>query len=449
MSVTESKGSGSRIGLSFVVFFVNAFLLVTFANAALSFFDDMVTKSAIESAFYAFRAQLSALHLVLALLTIAAVILVPHLPKFTVLPPLLVLLWELMGAPGFTWSMSDHVSMAKLDAILLGAVALGFVSNKLTSGTWFISTASLPYYERLFTRTLIAAPIAAIAIVVVSVAAVLSAIPIFIEQQSRGYLHFASNGLEVRETILSKGDQVVHLVGMVHIGEPEFYRKLYASIPPHALILAEGVTDREGRMKAKPSYDNAAKGLGLESQGDFQKLLAGSRKVESTPPPSAPATPSSTQAPSALPAPVPAPTAPFVVFADIDVSELSPSTLRFLEATGTIFQASSLSEATQRYMDLSTKFTEAEVKAVMDEIVLKRNQKALSEFDKHEPQFKVIYLPWGALHMPDFEDKLITRGYKIRSSKMLPIARYETIMNGVMATGRSPVAVPNPASAPQ
>lgn len=436
--MTEPNHAPLRIGLSLVVFLANAFLLVTMANATVALIDDTLIKSAIESPVFGFRTQLSALNLVLALLALASVILVPHLPKITMLPPLLVLMWQLVGAPGISWTLSDHASMATLDAILLGATAFGFVANKLTYGSWLITASSLPYHERLLRRTLIAAPLAAIALVVVSVVALLSAVPIFIEQQSRGYVHFASNGLEVRETIMRKGDRVVHLVGMVHIGEPAFYQNLFASIPPDALILAEGVTDREGKMKARPSYENAARGLGLESQVEFQRLLAGGKKVEPAHSVAAPAPTSNAPA-------IPTATAssPYVVFADVDVSDLSPSTLRFLEAAGTIFQSASLGEAMQRYIDLTGKFSEAEIKAVMDEIILKRNQKALSEFDRHEQQFKEIYLPWGALHMPDFEDKLKERGYSIASSRMIPIARYQTILNGIL--GQRVSSAPSPA----
>ena len=41
-------------------------------------------------------------------------------------------------------------------------------------------------------------PLALIALVVVGVGSVVAAVPVFVEMQSRGYLHFASQGLEVR-----------------------------------------------------------------------------------------------------------------------------------------------------------------------------------------------------------------------------------------------------------
>lgn len=432
-----------RYGLPIFVALANAFLLVSAVNASVGLLDNLVLKSPMESSFFLLRLQLSGLAVVLTLWALAQVILVPQLPRITLLPPLLVALWQLAGAPGMTWSLSDHASLARLDGIMLGATAAGLLLNKLNMGTWLIRTIDLPVHERLFTRTLIAGPIAALLLVFVGVVALLAAIPTYIEQESRGYLHFAADGLEVRETVMRKGETEVRLVGMVHIGEPAFYRQLYASIPPHALILAEGVTDRENRMKAKPSYDNAARGLGLQSQGEFQSLLAGSNIVESEPA----APPAAGTPPAAAAAAMPAAAAkPYVVFADVDVSELSPATLSFIEAAGSIFQSATLSEAMEKYMAITGRFTEAEIRAVMEELVKKRNEHALAAFDRHEARFKLIYLPWGALHMPDFEDRLIKRGYKAVSSRRIPIAKYETIMNGILGKPGTPVS---PATARQ
>lgn len=445
--MTDLDTPQSRYGLPLFVALANAFLFISALSAATGLLDSIVLKSSMDSAFFLFRIQLGGLAAVLTMLTLAQIVLVPQLPKLTLLPPLLAALWQLAGAPGISWSLSDHASLARLDGIMLGATAAGMLMNKLNLGTWFIRTIDLPVHERLFTRTLIAGPIAALLLVVVGVVALVAAIPTYIEQESRGYLHFASKGLEVRETVMRKGDSEVRLVGMVHIGEPEFYRQLYAGIPPQALILAEGVTDRENRMKAKPSYDNAARGLGLQSQGEFQSLLAGSNIVEAAPPaaPPAPGTPPAVATP-ALPVVAGKPS---VVFADVDVSELSPETLSFIEAAGSIFQSATLSEAAGKYMEITGRFTEPQIRAVMEELVKKRNAHALAALDRHVARFNLIYLPWGALHMPDFEDRLVARGYRVVSSRMIPIAKYETIMNGLMEAGKAPATAPNAASAQQ
>ena len=440
--MSENSQAKRSFFLVFIVFLMNAFLAITAVSSVLALADDLLVKSAMDSQFFSIRGQVALLDIVLLLIAIVSLILVPQLPKLVLLPLVLVSVWQLLGAPGVEWSILDRASQVKLDVIALAAVALSFVINRARTGRLFISSADLPFHEGLVGRTIIAMPLALLALIVVGVGAVVSAVPTYVELQSRGYLHFASQGLEVRETTLVKGDHTVHLIGMVHIGDPEFYRTLYKGIPADALVLAEGVTDRQDRMKAKPSYDNAARGLGLESQGEFQKLLAGSNMVDA--PAAPPAAPSTTSHPVAQANPA----APHVLFADIDVSDLSPSTLRFLEAVGTVFQSPTFSEAMQRYIAISQQFKEDEVKGVMDEILTKRNDHVIAAFDKYEPQYRLIYMPWGALHLPGIEDKILARGYKVQSVRMLPLARYDAILKALTQSSGAQPAAPAATEAP-
>lgn len=426
--MSDQPATGRRIALSIPVFIANAFLLVTLASAALGIVDGLLLKSTLDSSIFGVRMQLSGLASTLGFLVLAALILVPHLPRFTLLPPVLALLWQLAGAPGVTWSISDPSSLVPLEAVSLAAVILGLLMNRLSYGTLLIHTADLPYHERLAMRTLIAAPIAALVLIIVPVVAVVAAIPVMIEQQTGGYLKFGREGLEVRQTIMSKGTSEIHLVGMVHIGEPQFYRDLYKSIPTGALVLAEGVTDRQGVMKTSPNYENAARGLGLESQDEFQQLLRDSNRLDLPPPP------------VGAPAPAVDPAKPFVVFADMDISDLTPDTRKFIEAVGGVFRSASLDEALQKYMAVTQAFTQGQMMKAMDELIIARNRKALESFDRYEPRFSVIYLPWGAGHMPDFEKQLKARGYAVKSTQTRRIARYETIIQAMQSMAQPPAA---------
>lgn len=427
----SNLATGRRFALAIPVFIANAFLLVTLAATTLGVVDGLLFQSPMTSTLFALRTQLSGLSLILGLILLALLILVPHLPKLTLLPGVLVMLWQMAGAPGVTWSMMDPATMLPIEAIALVSVLFGLVTNRLGYGTFLIRTADLPVYERLVLRTLIAAPIAALVLLIVPVAAIITAIPVMLQQQTGGYLRFGGQGLEVRETILVKGDREVRLVGMVHIGDPQFYRDLYASIPPTALVLAEGVTDRAGVLKASPSYENAARGMGLESQGDFQEMLRSSNRLD---------------LPPGAPQPAIDPSKPFVVFADSDISDLTPGTRKFIEAVGGIFQSSTLDEALQQYMGVTQSFTQAEIMMAMDELLIARNKKALAALDKYEAQFSLIYLPWGAAHMPDFQKQLLARGYVVKSSSLRQIARYDTILEA-LAPGQKAPQVRNEAPA--
>ena len=419
----SNLATGRRFALAIPVFIANAFLLVTLAATTLGVVDGLLFQSPMTSTLFALRTQLSGLSLILGLILLALLILVPHLPKLTLLPGVLVMLWQMAGAPGVTWSMMDPTTMLPIEAIALASILFGLVMNRLSYGTFLIRTADLPVHDRLVFRTLIAAPIAALVLLIVPVAAIITAIPVMLQQQTGGYLRFGGQGLEVRETVLVKGDREVRLVGMVHIGDPQFYRDLYASIPPTALVLAEGVTDRAGVLKASPSYENAARGMGLESQGDFQEMLRNSNRLD---------------LPPGAPQPAIDPAKPFVVFADADISDLTPGTRKFIEAVGGIFQSSTLDEALQQYMGVTQSFTQAEIMVAMDELLIARNKKALAALDKYEAQFSLIYLPWGAAHMPDFEKQLKARGYAEKASSLRQIARYDTVFEALAPGQKAP-----------
>ena len=51
--------------------------------------------------------------------------------------------------------------------------------------------------------------------------------------------------------VYEKDDKTVTLVGMMHVGEPRFYDELYKSFPEKALVIVEGVSDREGLLAAR------------------------------------------------------------------------------------------------------------------------------------------------------------------------------------------------------
>jgi hypothetical protein len=72
--------------------------------------------------------------------------------------------------------------------------------------------------------------------------------------------------------------------------------------------------------------------------------------------------------------------------------------------------------------------------AAMDELIVGRNKKALAAFDQYGGQYAVVYIPWGAAHMPDFEKQLKARGYVVKSSELRQIARYETILEALSPT---------------
>ena len=56
---------------------------------------------------------------------------------------------------------------------------------------------------------------------------------------------------------------------------------------------------------------------------------------------------------------------------------------------------------------------------------LERQGQRIGEYD-------TIVIPWGAQHMPGLEAALRERGFQIQSQRMLPIARYQTIIDRIL-----------------
>ena len=81
-----NPSAGGRFALAIPVFIANAFLLVTLAATALGVIDGLLFQSSMEGTLFALRTQLSGLSLILGFMVLALLILVPHLPKLTLLP---------------------------------------------------------------------------------------------------------------------------------------------------------------------------------------------------------------------------------------------------------------------------------------------------------------------------------------------------------------------------
>ena len=89
------------------------------------------------------------------------------------------------------------------------------------------------------------------------------------------YLRIDPRGISLVERVLEKDGHRIHLIGMMHIGQRDYYEKLKARIAKKPkgtrIILQEGVKDREKILPTSFAsgklYSQVAKRLGLEMQG--------------------------------------------------------------------------------------------------------------------------------------------------------------------------------------
>lgn len=433
----SSADQGRRSGfLVLAAVLANALLVAIAIDGTVALIDDLFIRSEETSSLFLMRGVLGAGVILMTILMVFLVIFVPQLPKIVLLPPLVIELWLLFGAIPIPWSLSDRATWIPLEAVHLSGALLAFTINRVTTDHWFLSAARMPRKRVSVLRTLIAIPIAALTMVALVAGIVVGAVAVFLQDQTKGYLQFTSAGIEVRETVMRKGDKQVHLVATVHLGDPAFYRDVYRSMPDGALVLAEGVSDREGRLKGGLSYNNVAQALGLESQDVFERMLGPARQSDpGAPPEAAPQGDTRDKDPTAT-EPAEKRSGPDVVRADIDVSEFTPLTLRFIGRVSEVYASRTFQEAMQKLTEVSGEFTDAEIKLVMDDLIAKRNTRVLAELDKRLANYRVVFIPWGAQHMPDLENALRERGFAIAEQRMRPIARYGTIYDALVNRGQ-------------
>ncbi len=422
--------------LALAALFANAYLIAFAADAGVSLADEFL-KLGGASSLGDFREAIAGLVVLDSLAMLFVCAFVPHLPKYIFLPLVFFDFWVSFGAPPLTFS--DPSTSLGLSAAQAALIASAFAINRFAFGSWFLTARALPRKHRLVLRTIISLAVVGLVMPVLGVGLLLYAFGSMVEKQTGGYLQFTSAGIEVRETILRKGDKTVRLIGMVHVGEPSFYEALNNSFPPDGLVLAEGVTDREGRLAGSFSYKGLAEVLGLKVQPQFGQPANGAadRKPPTVPAKPEQPAPSKQEAHESISIPA-TPGHPRIIYADADVSDFSPTTIRFLGKVGELYGSSSFSELLARLNAIGKAFTDADLKAVFEDILYKRNTRVLAEFDKRILEYDTIVMPWGAQHLPGLEAAMRARGFNIESQRMLPLARYQTIIDRLMQLTRRP-----------
>lgn len=402
--------------LVFFTVLANLFLIAFGLDATLSVLDDALQLSGIGDWLAGVRALVAGGVVLASFAMLFVMLFVPQLPRRILLPPALFAVWCALGAP----PLSIHEGTGPILGVLQFALALGaFVLVNMHSGRWLILPMRLKVKGYLVVRTLAALAVTLVVVPVLLVSGGLVAFAQQIEGMSDHYVQFTGHGVDVQETTLTKGGQTVYLVGMMHIGEPTAYDALFASFPDRALVMPEGVSDRQNLLAGKFSYRRVARLLGLEQQPDIAAVESGRTS------PRAPETGASRTVDPSEPS-----TAAGRQFlrADVDVSDFSDVTLRFLGDIGELYASASLGEALSRFQALSNNYSEDDIKTVFDDILVRRNAHLLEAFDANAASHDAVIIPWGALHMPGLEAALTARGYVAQSHRTIRLISYATLL---------------------
>ena len=326
-----------------------------------------------------------------------------HLPKLVLLPPLLYLYWGLLGF----WPMEQltHSANYRLYAaggqLLLGILILQLnrsINRKslLLVPTQFVGPGfSGRRFFRFCLVNILVLPTALLLVVFFTASNQL-------EKQSAGFIHLKPNGLYMTEKIYQRQGRTIRLAAMIHLGRKEYFDDLTNSIPSgRTLILAEGVSDVTGRLKNRFSYNQLADLLGLTSQEDirFYGRLIEAADLDQPPPAKQ--------------------RRPDILLADVDVQDFDKQTITALDALAKIITSSgSLLQNYQEFNHWAADHITPETnRVILQDLIVRRNERVLGFLPQALTNYQTVIIPWGALHMPGIERRLINLGFTLQDRR--------------------------------
>lgn len=211
-----------------------------------------------------------------------------------------------------------------------------------------------------------------------------------VDHFSEGFVALRPAGLTMQVRTYARDDgKTIQLIPMSHIGNPGFYQAISESFPTNAIVLLEGVTDDQNLLTNKITYRRMASSLGLAEQAaEFQ--------------------PSRGQ----------------LVRADVDLAELSPNTIGFLNLI-MLVHAKGVNSKTALTL-LQYKPPPQFERQLMEDLLQKRNRHLLENIRAHLPESDSILVPWGAAHMPELAREIQELGFRLAQTRECTVIRFRS-----------------------
>ncbi len=218
-----------------------------------------------------------------------------------------------------------------------------------------------------------------------------------LEESVGRYLTLERDGIAVEERCFRQGDREIRLVGMIHVAKSGFYDEITKALPEKsdAVVLLEGVTDRQSLLAGRLDYAQIAGLVGIASQREssFTRKAVDGMKQTGT-----------AEAQGEEP--------PAVEYrsGDIDVAEFSPATVRWIQALQEILQSATVREAVDQFVQ-NKEVLAADTDTVYRDILDRRNEHLLGEIQKMLKDHRTVIVPWGAKHMPGLQKEIENWGF--------------------------------------
>lgn len=326
---------------------------------------------------------------------------VRQIPRRVVLPPLIAVTWMNLGALPFSivWYQSGAMQVAVGLVLVASVLAAEGLARTVGHGRWGLGDlGDEPDVQVRGVLTWVAGwgllgPVLAAIYLVVGLSWSVS-------WGSRGFVRLTPEGIAFAHKTYTLGDDTLHLIGMVHIGEDAAYDELFAGVPEGALALTEGVSDEQGLLTAPgDAYNRAASAIGLSVQEPIDQL--------------APVTDRN---------------------ADVDVSTFDPVSIELLNvALGIYARPDDLEAGLTDYLDFwSEHRTDAQeiTDQLFADILTARNEHLLEEVEVARQETDQIVLPWGALHLIGISEQLEDDGWTLQETRRVVIIRWSTLFGG-------------------
>lgn len=387
----------------------NGLVVLSLADGTLSLCDELLRAATGATWLIGARSFLAAVVLFGAVLSLPAMALTPRLPLAVFLPLSLGTLWLAFGALpvglAFTTPMRFGVA-GSLFQIALAGFAMAMIRRHNGGRRWLFDAHSprLPAFS--WSRSLGFATGVVVLGVPGFVLYVAYAGATWVEEATQGFVAFDLSGVSLADRRYVREGQEVRLVGMMHIGEENAYREIVSTFSTEStVVLAEGLTDREGLLRDSLQYGNAAEALGLTPQQDLRDYLVDADEPDAAPP-----------------------RWPEIRHADLDASSFHPKTIEWLRWAASIWAAEDLATAI-REIAASMRDSDPEVLAAFQRDVLdRRNEHLFGEIEAALEDYERVVVPWGALHLPAVERTVTGWGFVERSRELHELISWGTIL---------------------
>ena len=377
-------------------------------DGTLSLFDELLSLIAPLPALSQPRNFLAEVVMIMAFVVFQCLGIDKRLPKRIFLPLISFLCLVPISTLVFPslWGSATFELLTALGQVLLCLLPVYYLRKMNQSG--FLLPESMfqgPFFSLKNTAIFSVAGLSVVPLV--SVLLLMSTTNSFLRKGTSGFVRLDPQGIYMADRVYRRDDRTIRLVGMIHIGEKQYYDDLVGQFPSgRTIVLAEGVSDSRNVLPNKLDYGKVADYLGLTLQQEkmhFKGRMIDASELEK------PRAKSGADGAAQVD----------VLRADVDVSSFQPQTIRFLDELGKhMRQSTSVSEGLLTAEAWSRKFlTPENQQVIMDDILYRRNNEVVRHLRKAVPRYDTIVIPWGALHMPAIEAEVLKQGFELQQAR--------------------------------